>query len=298
MKTKNRFLVLHILLTYIVISTFSSCVSFKNIGRDLGEGLEVDSLGFYLVKGMMESLTDEDSKKKLASLLDTLLVQTGTDLNLQVKNLRDSLLNEYVNKWVISVVEDAIGDSTKRRLGSLRDELLGDNTIRHILNLKRSVLDYELQRYVIELVSRLGPAFLNDSTLSDIGNARDTLLGEQSNTLIKSIVDTAMMTMANRISSDISPRLRGEVGFIQKNATWIIILIGAIALGITGYVWRKKEQYLRLTKLLTYQISEIPEQNVKETLKEDISKNAKTVGVEDQLREVLDKEGLLSMDKK
>ena len=41
-----------------------------------------------------------------------------------------------------------------------------------------------------------------------------------------------------------------------------------------------------MTKLLTYQISEIPEMNSKEVIKENISRNAKTIGLEDELRKL------------
>ncbi len=131
-----------------------------------------------------------------------------------------------------------------------------------------------------------------------IAAARDSLLGEKSNQLLSSITDSALTRLSSRLKSDITPQLRENLSFVEKNATWILILIGAIAFGITAFIWGQKQKYLKMTKLLTYQISEVPEKNIKENLKESISKNAKTIGVEDELRKLLDKEGLLHLDKK
>lgn len=60
-----------------------------------------------------------------------------------------------------------------------------------------------------------------------------------------------------------------------------------------GYAWYQKQKYLKMTKMLTYQISEVKEPVLKERLKVDISKNAKMLGVEHILRKMLDEQGLL-----
>ena len=282
---------------YTFFSLFHGCVNFKQIGSDLGTGLEVDSLGDQLVSGMVNRLANEDSKKKLASFIDSLLTATGTEANAQVKSIRDSLLNDYVNKWVKSVIEDAIGESTREKLGALRDELLGDRTLQGVQNLKRTLLDQELQQYILNLVNQLGPNALSDSTLHLIGIARDTLLGPNTNSYVKAIIDTSMRSLAVHLEKEINPLLKGNLSFVQKNASWIIILIGLVSAGVAGFIWKQKEKYYKMTQMLTYQISEIPDTEVKETLKEDISKNAKTIGMENQLREVLDENGLLHREK-
>lgn len=271
------------------------CVNFKKVGSDLGEGLEVDSLGDELITGVVNGLTSAESKKKLSDFVDSLLITTGTEANAQVKAIRDSLLNDYVNKWIQSVLEDAIGESTRQKLGTLRDELLGDKTLTGVKNLKNSIFDYELQQYILNTVNQLGPNALSDSTLHLLGIARDTLLGPATNSYVKAIIDTSMKALAVHLEKEINPLIKGNLSFVQKNASWLIALIGIVAIAIAGFIWKQKEKYFKMTKMLTYQISEIPDKEIKQSLKEDISKNAKTIGIESDLREVLDKDGLLHL---
>ena len=277
---KKLFLFAFMLLIIII----NGCGLFKDLGSNFGEGViepvgaEADTIGYDLVKGMRESLTEEEFQQEL----DSMIIRLGITTNEQLRNLLDSLL----------------GESTKYQLGELRDELTGDTTVSRLLYLRNSLLDNYLQNYLNETVSRLGPQFLNDSTIQKLAEVRDTLLGTRSNDLIKAIVDSMMITFAGRFKTDVNPLLRDNLSFIEKNATWLLILIGAIALAITAFIWNQKQKYLKMTKLLTYQISEFPEPNSKEALKNNISRNAKAVGVEDELRVLLDKTGLLHLDKK
>jgi len=277
---KKLFLFAFMLLIIII----NGCGLFKDLGSNFGEGViepvgaEADTIGYDLVKGMRESLTEEEFQQEL----DSMIIRLGITTNEQLRNLLDSLL----------------GESTKYQLGELRDELTGDTTVSRLLYLRNSLLDNYLQNYLNETVSRLGPQFLNDSTIQKLAEVRDTLLGARSNDLIKAIVDSMMITFAGRFKTDVNPLLRDNLSFIEKNATWLLILMGAIALAITAFIWNQKQKYLKMTKLLTYQISEFPEPNSKEALKNNISRNAKAVGVEDELRVLLDKTGLLHLDKR
>jgi hypothetical protein len=227
---------------------------------------------------MKRSLTDPEFQQELDSLITAL----GNSTNTQLKSIIDSLLSE----------------DTKNKIGGLRDELIGDETSAKLVRLRNSILDKYLQNYLTQTVSGLGPNLLNDSTLQRLAGVRDTLLGERSNELIRSIVDSMMITLAGRLNSDINPLLKENMSFIEKNATWLLILIGAIALGITAFIWGQKQKYLKMTKMLTYQISEVPESKTKEIIKDNISQNAKTIGVEDELRKILDDQGLLHRDTK
>lgn len=268
----------------LLILILYSCSAFKGWGSDLGEGLmdeaktNIDTVGYELVKGLREGLTNEESKEQLKNFIDSIITQTGTSATRELTELRDSLLNDYIDKWLSGVVENAVQSFNKN--------LFDDETVAR------------LQKQLNKLSSGLGTSILNDSTLMRIGAARDSLLGEKSNQLITAIIDSALSKLSSRLENDINPQLRENLSFLEKNATWLLILIGAIALGITAFIWSQKQKYLKMTKLLTYQISEVSEKNIKENLKDSISKNAKTIGVEDELRKLLDDEGLLHLDKK
>lgn len=269
---------------FLLLMILNGCGLFKDLGSNFGEGViepvgaEADTIGYDLIEGMRRSLTDPTFQQKL----DSMITRLGDSTNSQLRGILDSLL----------------GADTKNQLGRLRDELIGDTTISRLTHLRNSLLDDYLQNYLNETIAGLGPQFLNDSTLQKLAGVRDTLLGARSNDLIKAIVDTMMVTFAGRFRTDINPLLRDNLSFIEKNASWLLILIGAIALAITAFIWNQKQKYLKMTKLLTYQISEVTEAETKETLKNNISRNAKSIGLEDELRKYLDNSGLLHLDKK
>lgn len=269
---------------FLILLLLNGCGLFKDMGSNFGEGViepvktNSDTIGYNLIGGMKRSLTDSIFQQKL----DSMITRLGSNTNAQIKNMLDSLL----------------GNNTKEKIAGLRDELIGDTTVKRLVYLRNSLLDDYLKNYLSKTTAQLGPQFLNDSTMKKLAGIRDTLLGKRSNTLISAIVDSMMLTFAGRFKTNINPLLKENLSFIEKNASWLLILIGAIALAITAFIWSQKQKYLKMTKLLTYQISEIPEMNSKEVIKENISRNAKTIGLEDELRKLLDQQGLLHMDKK
>ena len=252
---KAKFINIILLLAVIIpILFYSGCFSFKNIGSDLGEGLmgelknNADTIGSEFLRGMVQGLTSDSSKQRLSGFIDSLITKLGYTTNKQLVGIRDSLLNDYVNRWVQGVIEDAVGNTTRKKLGALRDELLGDKTIVRLLNIRNSFFNYYLQQYLSEIEKNIGPNLFNDSTMQRIGSVRDTLIGSKSNALIKSIVDSAMVTIASRFNNDINPNLKGDLSFLQKNASWLFSLIGFIVLIIIWFVWRQKEKYLKMSK--------------------------------------------------
>jgi hypothetical protein len=275
---------LFLIASCLFLLTSNGCGLFKDLGSNFGEGViepvqnHADTIGYNLVSGMQSSLTDSVFQQKL----DSMISQLGSTANLQIRNILDSL----------------IGNKTKEQLGSLRDELIGDTTVKRLVYLRNSLLDDYLKNYLLKTTAQIGPQFLNDSTVKKLAVIRDTLLGKRSNALIKSIVDSMMVTFAGRFKTNINPLLKENLSFVEKNASWLLILIGAIALAISAFIWGQKQKYLKMTKLLTYQISEIQGMNAKEIVKESISRNAKTIGVEDELRKLLDQQGLLHLDSK
>lgn len=174
-------------------------------------------------------------------------------------------------------------------IAALRDSLLGDATRENLVKIKKSVLDTNLQNYISEILKKF------DASAGEAGaGVRDSLLGAKSNSLIKAIIDTAMNDLQSRLKNEVYPDMRANLSFVEANASWLIVLIGIIALAIVWLVWRSLGKYLRMAKMLTYHISELPDPASKEALKTNISRNAKMIGIEGELRELLTKQGLLS----
>lgn len=270
-------------LSVIIFLTHTGCGLFKDLGTNFGEGVvepvstESDTIGYNLIEGMKRSLTDPAFQQELDSMISLL----GSSTNAQLKGIIDSLLSE----------------DTKFKIEGLRDELIGDETSARLVQIRNAILDKYLQNYLTETVSGLGADFLNDSTLLRIGAVRDTILGTRSNELIKSIVDSMMVTLAGRLNTDINPLLKENLSFIEKNASWLMILMGGIAIAIAAFIWHQKQKYLKMTKMLTFQISDL-DPIIREKIKDKVSQNAKQIGIEADLRNFLDDEGLLHLDKK
>lgn len=266
----------------IFLLACSGCSStFEGIGKDFGTGLvepvkaNADSITSQAVKGATTELT----KPELESKLDSLITLLGQTTNKQLKDMRDTL----------------IGTVTQQRLESIREELIGEKTKGDLLAIRNSLFDRYLQEYIQETVKQIGPNLLGESTKIKVAELRDTVLGSTSNMLVKAIIDTAMNDLQSRLKNEVYPEMRANLSFVEKNATWLIVLIGFVAIIVTWFIWKQKEKYLQLTKVLTYHISELGDVGQKEVLKSNISKNAKMIGIEDDLRELLDKQGLLHM---
>ncbi|HMQ78323.1 MAG TPA: hypothetical protein PKD94_02050 [Ignavibacteria bacterium] len=285
---------LSLIISFFSIVVFSSCFNFKGVGEDLGEGLQnkADSVGRHLILGVVDGFTTEDSQVKLRQKLDSLLKIVGNSTNVEMIRIRDSLLGEYTRQWLNEVKNDIIGDVTRRQLGRIRDELLGDKTLIYLMNVRNELIGYNTRELLKLIISELRNELLNDTTSQKLSTIRNVLLGPETRSGINTIVDSAMITIANRYRSDLKPELQ-DWGFLQRNITEILLLTGVIVCIIIGYVWYQKQKYLKMTKMLTYQISEVKEPDLKEKLKIGISQNAKMLGVEDILRKMLDEQGLL-----
>ena len=239
----------------------------KSLENGVAEGTRTDSLTYKLVTGAREGLTNSETKIALDSLIKNL----GDSTSIHLAQLRDSL----------------IGFETQNRIEALRESLVGQKTKEDLLAIKNSLLDQDLQVYVANLLHKL-----DDSTRVAAAGLRDSLIGGRTNNLIKAIIDTAMNDLQSRLKNEVYPEMRGNFGFVTANATLLIVVIGFIALVICWFVWKQKEKYAKISKLLTVEISRLPNEDYRQALKQSISNNAKTIGIEDDLRQLLQKQGI------
>jgi len=239
----------------------------NNLEHGLAQGVKSDSLTYNLMTGAREGLTSPESRRALDSLINSI----GGTTSAQLQQLRDSLL----------------GYQTQARVEALRESLLGQKTRDDLTALKNSLLDPGMQDYVAKMLQTL-----HDSSKVTGASLRDSLVGDRTNFLIKAIIDTAMTDLQTRLKTDVYPEMRGNISFVEANATLLIVIIGFIALVLCWFIWKQKEKYLRIAKLLTVQISKFPEEVPLQTLKKNISENAKTIGIEDDLRELLRRQGI------
>ena len=274
-----------------IIHLFSAC-SLEKMGASAGKGVssQSDSIGTALVRGAMNQLTDPQTQKKIRQFLDSIIASATDTLTYKTMAMRDSLINKKILIWADSLTEALTGNQLRLNMEKIQLALIG-KTKTDVLELKKSFTD---------LLNQI----LSADTKGKLGSFRDELLGDKTNqaitkiadTLVSHIVDSAMVKLSNRYRTDINPLLEGDIGFVNKNAKSLLGTVGAIAAGIIILVWRSRVRYLRLTTLLTKQINAIPDQNIYDRVTSNIKDDAMTAGLEGDLRDLLQKNGLLGND--
>jgi hypothetical protein len=274
-----------------IVHLFSAC-SLEKMGASAGKGVssQSDSIGTALVRGAMNELTDPKTQKKIRQFVDSIISSATDTLTYKTMAMRDSLINQKILIWADSLMEALTGHRLQLNMEKIQLALIG-KTKTDVLELKKAFND---------LLNQI----LSQDTKGKLGSFRDELLGDKTNraitkiadTLVSHIVDSAMVKLSARYRTDINPLIEGDIGFVNKNAKSLLVTLGAIAAAIILLVWRSRVRYLRLTTLLTKQINAIPDQGIYDRVTSNIKDDAMTAGLEAQLRDLLQKNGLLGND--
>ncbi len=275
----------------MLISLIYGC-SFQKMGASAAKGVssQSDSIGNALVRGAMNQLTDPYTQKKIRQFVDSIISSATDTLTYKTMAMRDSLINRKLIIWADSLLEAVTGNQMRLNMEKIQLALIG-KTKSDVLDMKYAFRD---------LLNQV----LSVDTRSKLSGFRDELLGDKTNraftkiadSLVSHLVDSAIVRFAYRYRTDLSPEFRTDIGFINKNAKSLLILMGAIACIIIFLVWRSRVRYLKLTTLLTKHINGIPDQNIYDTVTANIKNDALTIGLEGQLRDLLAKNGLLGTD--
>ena len=264
---------------FISVLLYSGCQPFEKMGKNLSRGVSAhaDSIGYNLVKGAGDRLSEKEQSEQLKLFLDSLITTLGLSANKQVLALKDSILNEHTRNQLLLIRDDLLGQGTRSELAKIRNELLGEKT--------RKMLE--------QIIAAGRDQLLSDSINQKVIQFRDILLGPETNQGIRSIVDSAMSTLINRYHKDLKPELKANLSFVKRNAVWFIVLIGLIALVLVAYFYAQKRKYLELTSILTHQIHQIPDQGVYDAVTSKIQEKAREKRLEPRLRELLKAQGLV-----
>jgi len=266
---------------FIIVAVVVICSGCASIGEDLGKGLisgvnqQADTLGGKLggglVTGARDSLTNAETRQKLAELLTML----GDTLNAQVRSLRDSLLGSYLQLWLQAVRNDLLGPATRRQIAALRDELIGANTREHVKQLRNEIL--------------------GDSTKAFIGAIRDELLGARTRSAVDSLVEQAIASVEKGYRDKIRPLAREEEGWLRQNITTVLVIVGAIIAALMAlgyYVNLLKQRNRKAVAVVTREIENIDDKKLQESLKKRIQEKATREGIEAHLHAIIKEEGL------
>lgn len=194
----------------LIISIFTQSCSFEKIGKNLGNGLgsTTDTLGQNLIAGIRDELAKPETRLKISGLLDSLVSSLADTLNPKLAGIRDNLLNHKTIIWVDSIVEaltgnqlkvnmdsiqatmvgktktdvfqmrnafrelleEILSDSTKGKIGAMRDELLGAKTDSAI----NKIVDHAMATIAARYKTDLNPQVKGD--VSFITKNAETLL--------------------------------------------------------------------------------------------------------------------------
>jgi hypothetical protein len=269
---KNLFL-------FILFVTISGCINFKDIGSDLGEGLTTSlqgkdslfsSIGGNITKGAADSLINERMSRNLTRMLDSVIINFSATSKREVSGLIDSLLADYV-----AIRLQKIGRSFEQELAKLPDDLLGDRTSYLLRNLRDDLV--------------------GDETTFRLAVLRDELLGDKTSGLVDSIIASALNTVLFKYEGS-RGMFREDLGFIQKNASTILVTAGVIIAAliiIGGIVYYKKNKMQKVSEVLSMQIHNIPDQKQYDELVKRIQQKAQENKIEPELRKILEEQGIL-----
>ena len=264
-----------------IISLIVCGCSFNQWGRDLGSGLmegvnsKADSVSGRFVAGGLDTLAAATTRARLDSMINHL----GETLSKQVAATRDTLLGDYTRLWVQRLRHDLMGEATQQQLGQIRDELLGARTRL--------------------LIGHLRDELLGDSTRDKAVLLRNELLGAATRSAVDSLIHGAIATLSEEYRNKMQPLVHGEESFVKRNATELLWTAGgviALLLGVVGLVFVRNKKNRTLLQLLTYQIHEIPDQQLHDELTHRIRRKAQESAVEPALRDILMKQGILDTE--
>lgn len=280
-------------LVFIGISIFSSCgLILTNLNKAMAPNGKVagavsragDSLGEHVVIG---------ANKQVPKLIDSLVA----GINKAEKNVDTEFpkILKYLN---------TIGDT-----GKFKIKEIGDNINGTVLTLKKNIKDSTLTLFIDTAIGKATKT-LNQNTKYILSNMIQTALDSLNSSKSKHSLDIAFdnilrdtTKLQKAIHATIQPTIdtilnrvdqivHKDVPFIQKRASDLLILLGAIALIIIGFIWRERRKYANLVEILTMNIDKMQNQNDYDTVTHQIQDEARKKKIEPLLRKTLYTQGI------
>ena len=245
----------------------------RGVGRNLAGGVS-DSAALIArrliagFKGAMDTL-DPDIRKvyhaldSIGSLGSDKLVALGNTLDSQIVRIKAELnlksIPPVLDAWVKKLTH-TLNDSTKNLLA---------NTVQAAL-------------------ASMGTDASKRKMDSALANLLDDKAKAQVSAFLAAALTPALDTAKNRLHGELTE----DLPFVKKQAVWLLVAIGLIAMAIIGLVWYQKRRYARLVAVLTYHINGIASSTAYDDLTRGISKQTTAEILEPLLRKTLKRQGI------
>ncbi len=301
---KTAYKTLALLIIIIGLYAIPACELLKNT---TGVSKDLKNLTRKLDSATSNSIT-------LRSILDTLAKSAGQNAAIGMSHKADSISIQFING--LKGITDTLNPDIKKLMsliGQLTDSqlvLIGHRITEQMSVIKGNIKDDSLKNFLFSIVEGVTGRLNNDTKnlLSNmIKNALDTLESEASKKRLNSVIDSLLNESSKQrigafLSGILQPSIdsimlktdkitQKDIPFIQKQATKLLISLGALAFAIIGYIGYQQRKYLKLIRVLTTQIEFIPQQKVYDELTHNIRKQTVSEGVEPLLRKILSDQG-------
>jgi len=251
--------------------------SIDTLSRDAGRNLAVgisDSATLLVrriisgLKGITDTL-DPDTRKiyffldSLGNLGSDQITRLGDSLNVQILRAKGQIDSKAIQKYLITTLDKLTGG-----LKHQTKDLLA-NAIQSALN---SLKTDSSRRKMDTLVANL---------LSDSNRAH-----------LASFLNGALSPTIDTLTSRIHNTVHEDLPFVKRQAIWLLVALGSIAIVIIGWVWYQRRRYSRLLEILTYHINYLSSKDSYDELTKSIQQQTLSENLEPLLRQTLKKQGI------
>jgi len=204
---------------------------------------EANDLSIGILQGTIGYLDDPVNRDRLSLFLDSLITHAGSAARIQLIQFKNELLDQQFVAQVQNLLR-----------GVMRELILhpADNLLTIILSDKTRI---QLQRMLTMIV----PAILNDSAIRQIDKLRGTLVGVNLKRDIALLVDTALIVVDTNLNHRLRPTIKSIVeentSFVRKNATWLLVAVGAIGIIVALIVYYIQRRKVKLNQDMLQQVT-------------------------------------------
>lgn len=230
--------------------------------------------------------------KGIPSLINTLV----ESLRANVDTINPQIKNAFIRIDSLSDVEiDKIGYRVVEQVRKIKREVTDDDLKDFfIASLEQSIgrVDGQVQASIRHIIDNTLDVLNSSSTRHKFGSIRDSIFNEATKRQLQETINRSVQPTIDTLSIRIDRIVNKNVPVVHRYATEFLLALALFSLVIIGYIWYQRRRYLRLSKMLTYEIHKIPSKQMYDELVGRIQSSAQNESLEPLLREILQSQGI------